>query len=107
MNNILFKCTGFEWDDHNTEKIRARHDVAPTECEQIFFNLPFVIGDDSKHSEKENRFFALGKTDTRRLVFLVFTVRIDRIRVISAQDMNRKEREVYRAHEKENTSIQK
>jgi uncharacterized protein len=105
MKDILFNCTGFERDDHNTEKIKARHGVAPTECEQIFFNLPFVVGDDSKHSEKENRFFVLGKTDTGRLLFLVITVRINKIRVISARDMNRKERGIYRAHEKENTSV--
>ncbi|MGA3085664.1 MAG: BrnT family toxin [Thermodesulfobacteriota bacterium] len=105
MNDNLFQCTGFEWDDHNTEKLRARHGVAPTECEQIFFNRPFVVGDDSKHSEKENRFFVLGKTDTGRLLFLVFTVRSNRIRVISARDTNRKEREIYQAHEKENSSV--
>jgi len=105
MNDILLKCTGFEWDAHNTEKLRTRHGVDPTESEQIFFNRPFVVGDDSKHSEKENRFFVLGKTDTGRLLFLVFTVRNNKIRVISARDMNRKEREIYQAHEKENSSV--
>jgi uncharacterized protein len=105
MNDILLKCTGFEWDVHNTEKLKSRHGVDPTECEQILFNWPFVVGDDSKHSEKENRFFVLGKTDTARLLFLVFTVRNNRIRVISARDMNRKEREIYQAHGKENSSV--
>lgn len=105
MNDILIKCTGFEWDAYNTEKLRTRHGVDPTESEQVFFNRPFVVGDDSKHSEKENRFFVLGKTDTGRLLFLVFTVRNNRIRVISARDMNRKEREFYQAHEKENSSV--
>lgn len=102
----LSQCTGFEWDVHNTDKIRARHGVAPTECEQAFFNLPLVIGDDLKHSENENRFYTLGQTDAGRLLFLVFTVQKNKIRVISVRDMSRKERRIYQAHEKENTSIQ-
>ena len=105
MNDILLKCTGFEWDVPNTEKIRVRHDVAPTECEQVFFNLPLVIGDDLRHSEKENRFYTLGQTDTGRLLFLVFTIRKNKIRVISARNMSRNERRLYQTHEKENPSV--
>lgn len=105
--DILSQCTGFEWDDHNTGKIRARHDVAPSECEQAFFNIPLVAGDDVKHSEDENRFYTLGKTDAGRLLFVVFTVRKDKIRVISARDMSKKERRIYQTHEKENTQVQR
>jgi uncharacterized protein len=97
--DIFAECTGFEWDKHNTEKIRIKHDVTPVECEQVFFNLPFIAGDDEKHSETENRFYVLGQTDSGRLLFLVFTVRRNRLRVISARDMNKKERRVYKTHE--------
>lgn len=106
MSDILAKCTGFEWDRYNSEKIRTKHDVTPVECEQAFFNVPVVAGDDEKHSETENRFYALGQTDSGRLLFLVFTIRKDKLRVISARDMNKKERRVYQAHEKENSPIQ-
>jgi len=104
--DILAKCTGFEWDKHNSEKVRTRHDVTPVECEQVFFNLPVIAGDDQKHSETENRFYVLGQTDSGRLLFLVFTVRKDKLRVISARDMNKKERRVYQAHEEENSPVQ-
>ncbi|MEC4686619.1 MAG: BrnT family toxin [Nitrospirota bacterium] len=97
--DLLLKCTGFEWDEHNAEKNRQKHHVTPSECEEIFFNRPLVVTDDIKHSEKENRFYALGHTDTGRLLFVVFTVRRSNIRVISARDMNRKERKVYQSHE--------
>jgi hypothetical protein len=80
--------------------------MSPSECEQIFFNLPLVVADDVKHSERENRFYALRRTDTNRLLFVVFTVRKNKIRVISARDMNRKERRVYQSYEKEDTEIQ-
>lgn len=101
--DILAKCTGFEWDSHNADKIGLKHNVSPSECEQIFFNLPLVVTDDVKHSEQENRFFALGQTDAEKFLFIVFTVRKNKIRIISARDMNRKERRVYQSHEEENT----
>jgi uncharacterized DUF497 family protein len=47
------------------------------------------------HSKTEKRFYALGRTDSKRTLFIVFTVRNSLIRVISARDMNRKEREGY------------
>jgi uncharacterized protein len=106
ISDILAKCTGFEWDRHNSEKIKTKHDVTPVECEQVFFNLPVIAGDDEKHSEIENRFYVLGQTDSRRLLFLVFTVRKDKLRVISARDMNKKERRAYQAHEEEDPSVQ-
>ncbi|HNY71786.1 MAG TPA: BrnT family toxin [Syntrophorhabdus sp.] len=105
MPDILAKCTGFEWDKNNSEKIRTKHGVAPVECEQVFFNIPVVVGNDEKHSKTENRFYVLGQTDSGRFLFLVFTVSNDKLRVISARDMNRKERRVYQTHEEENTPV--
>ena len=92
---ILSQCEGFEWGEGNLKKNWLKHNVSPAECEQIFFNRPLVIQDDIKHSEAEKRFYALGRTDSRRNLFIAFTIRNMRIRVISARDMSRKEREVY------------
>ena len=101
----LLNCTGFEWDKNNANKIWSKHQVAPSECEQIFFNLPLIIEDDEKHSKKEKRYYALGRTDIDRLLFIAFTIRKDRIRIISARNMSRKERKVYQSYEKENPKI--
>jgi uncharacterized DUF497 family protein len=99
MNDIdlFLECTGFDWDEGNVEKNWISHKVTAAECEQIFFNLPLVVADDVKHSQKENRFYALGQTDAGRLLFLVFTIRRKLIRVISAREMKRKERKVYQS----------
>jgi uncharacterized DUF497 family protein len=97
----LLGCTGFEWDDANSRKIWDKHHVTPSECEQVFFHRPLLVADDVKHSQKENRSYALGQTDDGRLLFVVFTVRRNLIRVITARDMSRKEREAYESHEKE------
>lgn len=90
---------GFEWDKENSEKIWRKHKVSPFECEQIFFNQPLIAAPDESHSHSEPRFYVLGRTDAIRLLFLVFTARKHLIRVISARDMSRAEREVYKNHE--------
>lgn len=93
------KHVGFDWDQANTEKIWGKHKVSPFECEQIFFNQPLIVAPDEAHSQIEPRFYALGRTDGDRRLFLVFTVRRNLIRVVTARPMNRAEREVY-SHEK-------
>jgi uncharacterized protein len=60
-----------------------------------------VAHEDIKHSEKENRYYALGKNDINRFLFIVFTVRENKIRIISARDMNKKEKKVYKDYEKD------
>ncbi len=98
MNDIdlLSTCTGFDWDRGNSRKIWEQHRASPSECEQVFFNRPLTVADDIGHSREERRFYALGQTDAGRLLFVVFTVRCRLLRVISARDMSRKERKVYR-----------
>ena len=99
----LAACTGFQWDAGNAVKNWEKHGVTQTECEQIFFNRPLLAKHDWEHSFGEERFFALGRTDANRFLFVVFTIRGDKIRVISARDMNLGERRRY--HYEENTQV--
>jgi uncharacterized protein len=91
----LYQCTGFQWDEGNASKNWDNHDVSQTECEQVFFNTPLLVKRDKKHSLTECRYYALGATDASRLLFLAFTIREDKIRIISARDMTRTERNRY------------
>ena len=63
--------------------------------EEVFFNKPLIINLDENHLQEEVRYYILGKTNEDRKLFLVFTTRNSLIRVISARDMNKKERTVY------------
>jgi uncharacterized DUF497 family protein len=90
-------CEGFQWDAGNAAKIWDRHQVTPAECEELFFNRPLAVGTDQKHSTGEERIYALGQSDSGRLMFVVFTIRGRLIRVIPARDMSRKERRAYRS----------
>ena len=76
-------------------KLLARHRVSLAECEQVFFNEPLVIAEDTVHSIDEQRWAAWGRTAEGRALAVVFTLRGDRIRPLSAHDMNRKERRRY------------
>lgn len=73
------------------------------EAEEIFFNEPLLVLDDSKHSQTEARFHALGVTDDERRLHITLTLRQNGtpIRVISARDMHRKERAVYEQAKKD------
>ncbi len=87
--------TGFEWDKSNREKNWEKHGVSPSECEEMYFNMPLVLQEDRTPSQKEPRYYALGQTALARRLFVSFTIRKDKIRVISARDMSKKERRIY------------
>jgi uncharacterized DUF497 family protein len=91
----LAGCVGFEWDEGNANKSRERHGVSHMESEEMFFFDPLIVSPDSKHSGHEARYLALGQTAAGRRLFAVFTIRRDRIRVISTRPMSRQERRVY------------
>jgi len=98
------ECVGFDCNDANAKKIWIKHGVSRSECEQVFFNRPLVVADDAKHSNAEIRHYALGATDLGRRLFVVFTARGDRIRVVTARDMSRRERRVFADAEEETDS---
>ena len=93
----LTRISGFDWDDGNARKSNDKHAVSQSEAEQIYFNQPLLLLVDEGHSQDEQRYHALGKTDNTRLLHITFTLRADEtlIRVISARDMHRKERANY------------
>jgi uncharacterized DUF497 family protein len=92
----LERIVGFDWDDGNARK-SEKHGVSQSEAEQIFFDIRLLLVADVDHSVGEPRFHALGATFDGRRLHITFTLRSDgtRIRVISARDMHRKERQIY------------
>ena len=95
MKQLLQQCVGFEWNKGTAEKNWVLHRVSRTECEQSFFNEPLVVADDEKYFQDEKRYYLLGQTDLGRLLFIVFTIRENLIRVISSRDQHKKERSIY------------
>lgn len=91
------RIEGFDWDEGNNRKSSDKHGVGRAETEEIFLNEPLLIVADTRHSERERRFHALGETNEGRRLHVSFTLRHDQtlIRVISARPMHRKERARY------------
>lgn len=94
----ISKIEGFDWDKGNIDKNLKKHNVTNEEGEEVFSNNPFVSKDE-RHSKKEQRFKALGRTNIGRLLFISFTIRKAaeklKIRIISCRDMNKKEEVKY------------
>jgi uncharacterized DUF497 family protein len=91
VNFDLSKLEGFEWDRGNLDHIQ-KHNVNYRECEDVFFNKPLIINQDETHSQIEERFRVYGQTNRKRRIFMIFTIRHNKIRVLSSRDQNRKER---------------
>ncbi len=102
----LAGCTGFDWNEGNAVKNWERHRVTPEEAEDVFFHDPLVLRSDPSHSKREKRYWALGKTGQGRGIFAAFTIRGNKIRIISARDMSRHEKEEYEQYEKSDSEIQ-
>ncbi|OGH19725.1 MAG: hypothetical protein A3D74_00110 [Candidatus Levybacteria bacterium RIFCSPHIGHO2_02_FULL_37_13] len=102
---ILAKPIAFEWDKGNINKNLTKHNVTDKEAEEVFGNKPLKIFEDIKHSEEEQRFVAYGKTDSKRSLVIVFTLRKEKIRVISARNQSKKERREYEKQIKTNTKV--
>jgi uncharacterized protein len=95
LDEFFESLEGFQWDEGNSEKTLVRHEVSQAECEQLFLNRPIVVTFDDGHSKLERRFVALGRSDSRRQLTVVFTVRGSLLRVISGRPMSRRERGIY------------
>lgn len=93
---LLAACKGFEWDEANAQKNWLKHGVSQGECEEVFFKSPLLVMADEAHSKSEARYYALGRTEAGRALFVAFAIRRDLIRIISARDMSRDERKEYR-----------
>lgn len=100
---VLPKPIAFKWDKGNLDKNWVRHSVTNKEAEEAFENEPKFIFKDEKHSVTEARYMLWGLTNSSRRLAVIFTLREDKVRVISARDMHKKERESYAEKVKANT----
>ena len=90
------RIIGFEWNAGKARK-NENHGVSQSEAEQVFFDARLLMVADPRHSVDEPRYHALGTTLDRRHLHITFTLRAEGtlIRVVSARDMHRKERQIY------------
>jgi uncharacterized DUF497 family protein len=98
--NWLFSLEefSFEWDAGNSTKSPQTHSITSGEAEQVFTARRFIpLGGQYQPSVEEPRFAVFGETSNGKLLFLAFTFRNQRIRVISARPVKERERRFYAA----------
>lgn len=91
----LDKYKSFEWDKGNIDKSYQKHGITPNEAEEAFLDEKAIILRDIGHSQKERRYALIGKTASKKALFVIFTLRGKKIRIISARKANRKEKNRY------------
>jgi uncharacterized protein len=82
----------FDWDESNLRHL-ARHRISRAEFEQAMTNDPVFL--DFSDESGEARWYAVGATDRLRVLYLVFTIRDERTRPITAWDASRNLQEAY------------
>ncbi len=95
---VIPEPLSFDWDSGNIDKNLEKHQVSCQEAEEVFVNEPLIITEDLLHSTKEKRYLGLGKSNSLRFLFLSFTIRNQKIRIISIRDMSQKEKKDYEKH---------
>ena len=75
----------FEWDGNNLRKLRA-HRITPAEAEQALHNDPLPVYE--QDVEGEIRFLYYGETNAGRPLGIVVTERGDKLRVVTAYNLD-------------------
>jgi uncharacterized DUF497 family protein len=89
------KELSFDWDVWNQQKNEVKHGISRAEAESVFFDPALSIFEDLKHSQQEKRWIAYGKSSYHQVLMIAFTVRNNKVRIISARKAAKKERSVY------------
>ncbi|MBI2909720.1 MAG: BrnT family toxin [Chloroflexi bacterium] len=85
----------FEWDPRKAALNLRRRGVSLREAATVFGDPLSVTAPDPDHPLEENRYVVIGQSYRRRLPIVSHTERGDRIRLISARELTRWEREAY------------
>ena len=87
----------FEWDEAKNSYNKKAHGISFETALHVFDDPYYLEVYDFEHSDDEDRYIALGKVG--EVIFVVFTERKDRIRLISARIATSSERRLYYGEE--------
>ena len=93
----------FIWDERKNRQNKSKHGVSFEEAQSVFFDEAAREFFDPDHSEEEDRFLLLGRSQRLRVLLICHCFReSDRvIRIISARRADRQEREQYETRYKQ------
>jgi len=86
----------FDWDQWNVQKNELKHGVSRLEAESAFYDPRHRLFEDQEHStSRERRYILFGRGLESRVLMVGFTLRANRVRVITARPASRRERKIY------------
>jgi len=86
----------YEWDPEKAAENEGKHGLSFEEAAEVFIDPLALTFDDPDHSNDERRFITIGVTTKLRVVFVSHADGADdRIRIISARETTRRERNDY------------
>ena len=85
----------FEWDEEKAVSNLKKHGIGFDEASTVFDDIYAKMFSDFKHSIEEDRFILIGYSLNNRLLFISYTEKKDKIRIISARKSTKQERLIY------------
>ena len=92
----------FEWDKRKEAANIRKHGVSFHEASTAFLDPLSMTFYDPDHAEDEDRYITLGMTKNGRLLFVSHADRGDRVRIISAREASKLERNGYEGYSQKN-----
>lgn len=92
----------FEWDKGKARTNLSKHKVSFEEAKTVFNDPLFIDFYDPDHSEDEERYIIIGQSEQKRLLVVAYTEREQKIRLISARETTRAEKEAYEENKQRN-----
>ena len=83
----------FEWDEEKARKNFEKHGVYFQTARRVFWDENRIEIFDEAHSTEEERYNVIGMVN--KILFVVYTERGERIRIISAREATAEEKDVY------------
>ena len=84
-----------EWNEEKARSNVAKHGITFTEAATIFLDSFLMTFPDDLHSDIEERFVSIGRSERHRILLVVHTDRGTALRIISARKATAKERITY------------
>lgn len=85
----------FEWNAEKAKSNLKFHGISFEEAVTVFDDTFFIVFKDPDHSVQEQRYIIIGMSVQGKYLLVSFTERDQRTRVISARELNPKERRSY------------
>ena len=85
----------FEWDRNKEAQNRTKHGVSFREAATVFDDPLSTTFPDLAHSEEEQRYITIGRTERGTMIVVAHAEEEDTVRIISARRATRHERRFY------------